>query len=134
IGNDGGAARKLAHREALRRDLAAEARADFPLGLRMELQSNLQGFRSALPRVVVGRGADTAEAEHDVLRREAALERAGKPRRVIAQVMRPRKAQAALRQRADQEAEVLVLALSDQQLVADDECAEHQVPRRWASR
>src|SRR2546423_15587372 len=39
--------------------------------------------------------------------------------------MRTAQAQPALRERADQEAEVLVLALADQQLIADDEGAEH---------
>src|SRR2546429_8051787 len=39
--------------------------------------------------------------------------------------MCPAQAQAALRQRADQEAEMLVLALPDQKLVTDDEAAKH---------
>src|SRR3970040_2125840 len=44
--------------------------------------------------------------------------------RVLAEVMRPGEPQPAPGERLDQEAEMLVLALSHQQLVADDERAE----------
>jgi hypothetical protein len=115
---------KLAHLQALRRRFAAEAAADLALGFRMQGQAYAERRGSALARVVVGRGADAAEGEHDVARGEAALQRGGKPFRVVAVVLAPGQAQAALGERLDDEGQMLVLALADQDFIADDQRAE----------
>jgi len=81
--------------------------------------------------VVVGRRADAAEAEHDVARCQGAPERRRDAFRLVAEVLAPGEAQPAPRQRLDEPREVLVLALADEDLVADDESAEaaYQYPR-----
>src|SRR5712692_1285555 len=139
VGNDARALGKLAHREPLRGRLGAEARADLAFRIGVQLQADSQGGGGALPRVIVGCRADAAAAEHDIARGKAARERRGKPRRIVAEVMRPAEPQAALRQRLDEESKVLVLALADEYLVPDDESAEQSgglfsVPRRAARR
>jgi hypothetical protein len=79
--------------------------------------------------MVIGRGADAAEAEHHVAGGQGALQRGGEPRRIVALVFGPGEAQAALLERADQEAEVLVFAFADKELVADDQRAEQALRR-----
>ncbi len=67
IGNDHRALRELAHRQALRRHLLPrEAGADLALGFGMQRKRPAERGRGALPRVIVGRRADAAEAEHHV--------------------------------------------------------------------
>src|SRR4051812_46988196 len=134
IRNDGGALRELAHRQALRRRLLqGKAVADLALGLRVQLQPDTEGGGRALARVVIRRGADAAEAEDDIARSESALQGGGQPPRIVTEVVGPCEPQAALLEGADQEAEVLVFALADEQLVADDQRAEHQAAF-WAQR
>src|SRR5438067_9940958 len=99
----------------------------------MKLERYATRRRDALARVIVGRGADAAEAEHDVARRKAAAKRLGQALRIVAEILSPGKPQAAARERADQKAEVFVLALSDQQLVADDVGPEHGADSRRLS-
>src|SRR5918996_2044663 len=74
--------------------------------------------------MVVRRGADAAEAEHHVLRVEAAAQSGSEPLRIVAEVLGPGEAESPLRQGADEERKVLVFALSDEDLVPDDESAE----------
>src|ERR1700694_139591 len=96
------------------------------------MQRRTRGRGGALPRVIVRRSADAAEAEHDILRGEAALERRSEARRVGAELLRPGEAQAALREGTNEEGEMLVLALSYEDFIPDDEGAECQItPPFW---
>ena len=80
--------------------------------------------RGALARMVVRRRADAAEAEHHVRRSEAALQCCGDALGLVAQIVRPGKTKPPLGEGFDHERQVLVLALSDEDLVPDDESAE----------
>ena len=61
----------------------------------------------------------------DIAGGEGCGQRRSQPRGLVAEVLRPGEAKPALREGSDQEGEMLVLALADQELVADDEGAEH---------
>ena len=66
IGNDPRAFGKFAHLQPLRGRVATEARADLPLGIGVQMQRRARGRGGALPRVIVRRSTDAAEAEHDI--------------------------------------------------------------------
>ena len=121
VGNDAAAERKLAHLQALRRDVGAEARADFRVGIRMQFQHHAGGIGGALARVIVRRGADAAEAENDILRRQRAFQRRGDQRRFVGQILAPRQLEPALAQRRNDRRHVLVLPLAGHDFVADDD-------------
>jgi hypothetical protein len=86
---------------------------------------DVQGCGGTLPRVIVRRCADAAEAEDDILCGQRLLQRGGDARRLVAQIVGPGKTKPSLGKGLDHERQVLVLALSDEELVADDESAEH---------
>src|SRR5437879_8397115 len=132
IGNDPRALREFAHLQPLRSSVTAEARADLPFGLRMQTQRHARRRRGALARVIVRRRADPPEAEDDIARGETALEGRRQALGLVAEVLRPRKAQAAPREGTDDEGEMFVLALSYEDFVPDDEGAKRHV--RWPSR
>ena len=85
----------------------------------MQCERNAERLGRAFARQIIGRRANAAETEHDVPRGEAAPEGLGEPRRFVAQVSAPGKAQSTLRKGADQKREMLVQTLADQDLVAD---------------
>src|SRR4029079_2554316 len=126
IGDDAGALREFAHHQPLRRGLAGEPSANLALGIRMQPQGHSGGGRRALPRMVVRRRADAAEAEHDVLRRKAQPQACRDSLRLVAQIMGPRKTKPSLGEGFDDERQVLVLALPYEALIPDDESAERQ--------
>src|SRR5262245_65988686 len=74
--------------------------------------------------MVVRRGADAAEAEHDVFRGKRALQSRLEADGLVAEIVRPGKTKPPLGEGFDDERQVLVLALSDEELVPDDESAE----------
>ena len=70
IRNDRRAGRELGHQHAVRIRRVAELLLDRRDRLGMPFERHAERRRSRLPRVVVGRGADAAEAEQDVAARE----------------------------------------------------------------
>src|SRR4029077_15147413 len=74
-------------------------------------------------RVIVGGRADPAEAEHEIARGERPPEDRGNPIGDVAEVLAPGKLHAAGGEDLDQLREVLVRALADDDLVADDDRA-----------
>ena len=127
IGNNAGAQRKLAHCKALRCNplgVVHKARADFGLGVGMQLQPHTRSICRTLARVIVGRGADAAKAEYHVRQRQCTLQRRGDQWRIVTEILRPCQFQPTCRQGLDQLRHVLVLTLARQNFVADDDCPE----------
>ena len=89
------------------------------LGVKHQLGAERRG--GALPRVVVGGGADAAAGEHQVPAGEGVAQHGRDALAVVAHVTRPRQLQAARGQQLDDLGQVLVLALSGEDLVADDD-------------
>src|SRR5262245_24258462 len=79
--------------------------------------------------MVVRRRPDAAEAEHHVLRGEAEAQRGGDARGLVAEIVGPGKTKPSLGEGFNDERQVLVLALSYEKLVPDDESAERQTLR-----
>jgi hypothetical protein len=101
----------------------------------MKRERHPERRRGALARAIVRGRADAAEAEDRVGRSKSAPQGRGKPLAVVAAVLAPGEPQSAPAERPDQEGEVLVPALADENLVADDQCAEPQASvscTRWA--
>jgi hypothetical protein len=94
---------------------------DQPGSLGMQQQRPAERLRRRLPGDVVRRRADAAEGEHQVRRGEALLQRVGQHLLVVADVARPGEAEAAVGEDLDQLHQVLVAALTGQDLVAHDE-------------
>nr|GEU28068.1 hypothetical protein [Tanacetum cinerariifolium] len=84
-------------------------------------QRQAQRIGRGLARVVVGRGADAAAAEHDVVGGKRALQRGRDARRIVAQHLGPVQLQAARGQDVHDFREVLVDAPAGQDFVADDD-------------
>src|SRR5205807_1102962 len=129
IGNDPRALGEFAHLQPLRSSVAAEARADLAFGIRMQTQRHARRRRGALARVVVGRRADPPKAEDDIARGETALEGRRQALGIVAEILRPGEAQAAPREGTNEEGEMLVLALSYEDFIPDDEGAKRHVRR-----
>ena len=124
IGNDAAAAREFAHLQALRRDVGNEARADLGFGVGMQVEFDAGCIGRALPRVVIGSGADAAETEDDIVGGERTLERRGDQRGFVGQILAPGEFQAALAERGDDLRHMLVLAFAGHDFIADDDCAK----------
>jgi hypothetical protein len=92
--------------------------------VRMEFQANAQRSGHGLPRMVVRRVADTAAGKHDIAGGHCAFESSSQARPVVTQVFDPGQAQAALAEQFGDLREVLVLAFSGKNLVADDDGAK----------
>jgi hypothetical protein len=84
IGDDPAAGRKLGHAHAMRISFGAEPRFDLAQRLGMTLQGHIQRRRRRLTRVIVGRGADSAEAEDEIAARESAAQDVGQARAIVA--------------------------------------------------
>ncbi len=124
VRNDAAADRKLAHLQALRRDVGTEACADFSIGIRMQLQRHAGGVGSALTRMIVRRGTDAAETENDVRCRQRAFDRRGDQRRLVGQILAPRQLKAAFAQGRYDRGHVFVLAFAGHDFIADDDGTE----------
>ena len=92
--------------------------------LRMQRQFATQRGGGALPRVIVGRGADAAAAEHHVAAAEGVAQRVGDQGSVVAHIARPRQGQAASGEQLDHLGQVRIAALARKDLVADDDQGE----------
>src|SRR5262245_39981620 len=89
---------ELAHREPLRCDalrVVGEARPDLRFRIGMQAQPDARRARSALPCMVIGRRADTAEAEHGIITGEGSPERCGDEVRIVPDILAPTELQAA---------------------------------------
>lgn len=97
----------------------------------MQRQADAERVCGALARVVVRGRADAAEAEDDVRTGERTPQSRRDALGLVAQVLAPGKPEPTLRQCLDEEGKVLVLALADEDFVANDEGAEsgYQYPR-----
>src|SRR5918995_2128736 len=84
--------------------------------------------------MVVGSGADAAEAEYNIARAEARAQRCSEALGIVAEVVRPGEPQPSLTEGRDQEGEMFVLALTDEKLVADDIRAEQSYAAFFAQR
>ena len=124
IGDDAAAGRKLGHQHAMRIRLLAEARFDLAHRLGMALERHAERRGRCLARVVVRRGADAAEAEHDVAAREGVAQHVGETRAIVAEVLRVVEHDAARPERRDDVRQMLVRALAGEDLVADDQRAD----------
>src|SRR5688572_4836699 len=99
----------------------AEALLDEGHGLGMRNQRHTERGSRSLARVIVGRSADAAEAEHEVVARERCAKERNEARAIVAEVVDFVDLAPARAERLDQMRQVLVLALSGEQLVADDQ-------------
>ena len=125
IGNDAAPGGKHAHLDALGVGLGTEPGLDLAFRVGMQFQFDTGGLCRALPGVIVGRGADSAEAEYDVGARQRAGQHLRDDVRFVGQVHAPRQPEAASLQQFDNLGKVLVLALSRQDFISNDECSEH---------
>ena len=89
IRDDRAARRELGHQHAVRIRLGAELRLDLGDGLGMAHERHAERRGGGLPRVVVRRRADAAEAEHEVAARERLAQQRREPAAVVALVARP---------------------------------------------
>ena len=90
----------------------------------MALERHAERGGRGLPRVVVGRRADAAEAEHEVAARERVAQQRRQAVAVVADVMRVVEREPARGERLDHVRQVAVLPLAGQDLVADDQRAD----------
>ncbi len=127
VGDDIDAAREGAEQQANVGDLGAETGADFPFGVRMQHQIDIQRLRYCLPGMVVGRVADAAEAEDHIAGSQSAPERGGDARTLVAEVLDPGQAQASQRKQLGNLRKVPVDAFSRQDLVTEDDRPETHV-------
>ena len=119
---------KFGHQHAVRIRVGAEPRLDLGDGLGVAHQRHAERGGGGLPRVVVGRRADAAEAEHDVAAGEGLAQQRGEPAAIVAFVARPGERKAARAERRDDVRQVLVGALAGEDLVADDERTDARGP------
>ena len=124
IGNDGGADGKLTHLQAKRRGLAAKPRTDLGFGIGVKPDFHTRGRGGALTRVVIGRRADPAKAEHHVARSQCAFQRRRNALRTVADIFTPREFEPARTKHGDELRKVLVLALATHDFVSDDYSAK----------
>jgi hypothetical protein len=99
-------------------------RLNMGLGLGVQLERDVECSRSALARVVVGRGADAAAAKHGVAAGEGIAQRGGDEPAVVAHVAGPGQRQAARAEQLDDFGQVLVLPLAGEDFIADDDQTE----------
>ena len=109
IRNDAAACGKLGHQHAVRIRLGAERASISRDRLRMAHERHAERRGRGLPRVVVGRRADAAEAEHEVAARERVAQHRGEALAVVADVVRVVEREPARGERLDHVREVLVL-------------------------
>ena len=115
---------KLRHQHAVRIRGRAELRFDRGDRLGMPFQANAERSGGRLPRVIVRRRADAAEAEHDIAAGEGLAQRGRQRVAIVALVTRPVEHEPARGERRDDVREVTVLPFAGEDLVADDQRAD----------
>ena len=124
VGDQPRAPRQLGHADALRSCLRPEPGLDQAYRLRVRRQRHTPGLGRGLSGLVVGRGADAAEAEHDLRLRAAPGQGAHDVFARIAHHLHPADGLAVAAQQFDHVRQVGVPARAAQQLVADEQQAE----------
>jgi len=89
VRNDAARAREFAHHQPLGREVSAETGANFGLRVGMQFERSSGCVRRALPGVIVGRGADAAEAEYHIVGGQRAPERRRDQLRLIRKILAP---------------------------------------------
>ncbi len=111
----------MRHVDPLGIGVSAKAGLDDGRRLRVLDQAHARGFGRAGPRMVVGRCADSAKAENNVVPCHRLLQGGRDALGVVAQVLTPVELQTAVAERFHGVGKVAVAALAAQELGADDD-------------